>query len=254
MKNKKTFKIIAGIVILLIGIILFITNVLVGNPISAKIADIAIQKYVDNEYPLLDLEIEKSSYNFKNESYIGKAKSKSSIDTHFYIYHRDGKVYRDDYADSVLNMSNTVNRLSKEYSIIAKSLITNNLGFGVKSIRVFYDKSEYEHPDKNLKLDMKFDKSLPLDAEVGISLDLTDISIKNIAKVLTDIHKVFSDNGCNFSKYKLNAENNDKGILVMVSNVTPSNIESGELANLIKRAKNNESVNGIIVYIKGEKK
>ncbi len=248
-KNKKILRAVAGIVaFLLIGIILFVTNAFVGNPITAKIADNAIKRYVENEYPFLNLEVEKSRYNFKNISYVAKAKSKTNIDIHFNIYYREGKVQRDDYDSYVLGMFNTLQRLSEEYSNLARALIANELGFKNNSTMVMYDKDEYGHAEEILKLGMPFDRSLPLKSEVTIRLDLPDNSIESIAKILTNAHRVFIDNGCNFSKYGLYAENND--MLIMVDNVTPRDIESGQLINLLEQAKNEDNMDGISVYIK----
>ena len=255
MKNTKkiALKILAGVVaVVFIGGILFITNAFVGNPISASFADKAIKQYAEKNYSFLDFEIEKVSYNFKDGTYIAMAKSKKSIDTKFAIYYRGGEVLRDNYDSNVLSMFNTLQRLSDEYSSVAKTLVSKELGFVNNTTRVMYDKDEYENAKDILKLDMKFDKALPINAEVTIRLDLTDNSLEGIAKVLTDAHKVFVDNDCNFNKYDLDAEND--GMLVMVNGVTSADIESGELTNLLEKAKNNDSVSGIRVFIKGENK
>lgn len=200
----------------------------------------------------LDLEIEKAKYNFKDASYMAIAESKTSIDTKFAIYYRDGEVQRDDYKRYVLGMFNTLQRLSDEYSVIAKDIIAKELGYENNTTMVMYDKAIYENANDILKLDMKFDKALPMDAEVIIRLDLKDNSLENIAKVLIDAHKVFIGNGYNFKKYGLYAEND--GMLVMINEVTTVDIESGELLSLLKEAKNNEVAGGISIFIKGENK
>lgn len=251
--NKFPLKILAGVVaITLICSILFITNAFVGNPISAMMANKAIEKYVDKNYFSLDLEIEKARYNFKDASYVAMAKSKTSIDTKFAIYYRNGKVQRDDYESYVLGMFNTLQRLSNEYSTIAKDIVAKELGYENNTTMVMFNKDEYENSNDILELDMKFDKALPMDAEVTIRLDLKDNSLEGVAKVLTDAHKAFIDNNCNFKKYGLYAEND--GMLVMVNEVTPADIESGELISRLEEAKNNDGVDGINVFIKGDNK
>lgn len=234
--------------------ILFITNAFVGNPISAMMANKAINKYVKQNYSHLDLEVEKSNYNFKNSSYVAWVKSKTSIDTKFTIEYGDGKVKWDRYETDVLGKFNTLQRLSDEYSYIAKNIIAEKFGYINNTSTVMYDKSEYEHANTNgiLELDMKFDRSLPMNTEVTIRLDLEDSSMEGIAKVLKDTHNTFIDNGCIFYKYSLYAEND--GMLLMVNEVTPKDIEGGDLATLLEEAKTNSGINGISVYIKGEKK
>lgn len=238
MKKKLTLKIFAVIlVVALVSGILIVTNAFVGNPVSLMMANKAITQYVDNEYPFLDLETNKAVYNFTNGTYMARAKSKTSIDTRFAIYYRKGKVQRDDYQDYVLGLFNTLDRLSGEYSTIAKSIIAKEFGYENNNTRVMYYKDGYEKPYDNLKIDMKFDKTLPMNAEVRIQLDLIDISIEDVSKSLTQAHKAFLDYGCIFSKYSLYSENN--GRIVEISGVTPANIESGELANLLESAEIN---------------
>ena len=68
--NKRTIlKVFAALIaFVLIGGLIFFTNAFVGNPISAMIANRAIEKYVGKYYPYLDLEVEKAIYNFKTGS------------------------------------------------------------------------------------------------------------------------------------------------------------------------------------------
>ncbi|MBM4764568.1 hypothetical protein [Bacillus sp. B15-48] len=251
MKNRKKLllKIIAGsLAIALIGGILFITNSFVGNPISASFANKTIKQYVEQNYSSLDLELQKASYNFKDGSYAARAESKTSIDTKFYIYYRDGEILRDDYETYVIGKFNTLQRLSDEYSVLAKNIVARELGFENNTTMVLYDKDEYENSNGVLELDMKFSRTLPMKAEVTIRLDLSDSSLEGIAKVLTDAHKAFINNDCIFNKYDLYAEND--GMLIMVNGVTPADIESGELISRLEEAKNNDSVGGISVFIK----
>ncbi|MBU5256984.1 hypothetical protein [Tissierella praeacuta] len=234
--RNKILKIFAGLfAILLIGGILFITNAFVGNPISAKIAEKTINQYVKENYSFLDLEVEKPIYNFKFNEYISKAKSRTSIDTKFNIYYRNGKVHHDNYESFVLKKFNTIERFSHEYTDFAKRIIAKELRYEKNNTRVMYDKTIYENGNDALQLDMKFDKSLPIDAEVNIGVDVENVTIENIAKILIDAHKAFIKNSCYFKKYGLFIEN-DK-ILVMVSEVTSDDIESGDLVSLLQSAK-----------------
>lgn len=256
MKNRKRLflKVLAGVIALtLIGGILFVSNAFVGNPVSAMIANKAIKQYADQHYPALDLELDKAQYNFKDSSYVAKAQSKTSVDTKFSIYYHNGEVGWDEYNDYVLGMFNTLDRFTMEYSSIVQNIIAEELGYENNKTMVNYYKDKYIDTHGIVELDMKFDRTLPLDAEVSIQLNLTDSSSENIAKVFTDAHQAFVDHNCHFSKYDLFAEN--EGILVTISGVTPVHIESGGLANLIEEARNtSKSVDGISAFIKGEKK
>lgn len=245
---KKLLKVLAGITaILLIGVLFFITSAFVGNPITAMRADRAVKKYLEENYSFLDLEVEKARYNFKDGSYIARAWSKTNIDIHFPIYYRDGKILRDDYNSHVLGMFNTLQRLSEEYSALAKSLVAKELGYE-NTTMVMYDKSEYGDEKEILQLGMEFDRTLPLQTEVLLRLDLTDNSLESVAKILEDAHHVFIKHGCHFSKYGMFSEAD--GRLVMVNGVTPSDIKSGKLFELLKEAEKNEDASHISVFIK----
>lgn len=250
--KKRTLKILAGVVAiaLIIGI-LFITNSFVGNPISKMIANKAIKKYVDQNYSSFDLEIEKTSYNFKDGSYMARAKSKRSIDTKFNAYYYKGKV-RDNYQSYVLGMLSTFQRFLDEYSIIAKDIVAKELGYENNDTIVIFSKDVYVNASDIFERDMEFDRTLPIDAEVSIRLNLRDYSLEDIANILTDAHKEFVDNDCNFIKYGFYAKND--GMYIMINGVTPADIESGELTSLLEKAKNNDSMGEISVFIKEDSK
>lgn len=252
MNTKKSLKILAGAAaIFLIGAILFITNAFVGNPISAMMANKAIKEYVSENYAHLDLEVDKAVYEFKYGGYMAKAKSRTSIDTHFYIYYRNSKDQWDDYDSNVLEMFNTIQRLENEYSSIAKRIITKELGYEENTTMVRFEDDTYEKKADIFELDMKFDKTLPIDAEVSIRLDLKDPSLKDIERILTDAHKAFIKNNCHFNTYGFYSENDGRHI--MVGYVSPSDIESGKLLSLLEEAKNNDNGdNGIYVSISEE--
>lgn len=245
LKNTKKLitKILVGVVavvaVVVIGGILFIGNAFWGNPISALSADKVIKQYVEDNYPLLDLNVEKAHYNFKLGEYMSMAQSEESIDTKFAIYSSGGKIVRDNYDGYVLSMFNTRRRLSDEYSAVVKTLVSQELGFENNTTMVWY----YGDSTDILKLDMKFDKSLPINAKVTIRFELTDNSTEDIAKVLTDAHMVFVNNGFIFNEYGLYAEN--KEMYVSVHGVTAADIESGEIISLLEKAKNSDSISGI---------
>ena len=267
-KNKKPLKILAGVIaITLIGGMLFITNAFVGNPISAMKANKDIKQYVNKNYSHLDLDVGKATYDFKNGGYMARATSKTSIDTKFAVYHYDGKVQRDDYKDYVLGMFNTLDRLSNEYSALATDVISKELGYEDVNITVMYDKDNYGKFTDDLELDIKFDKALPLNPEVHIQLALNDLSIEEVANIFISTHNVFIDNGFIFTKYGLFADDDPENIMVI--GVTPAQIESGDLVNLLKIAEMYEDTtiigkdgdkepsrgsNEIFIYRKGEVK
>jgi len=237
LNKDNLLRLLAGAVALaLIGGILFVTTSFVGNPLTAFLATRAVRQYVGEKYPALDLTVGKATYNFKTGSYMARARSGTSPDTHFAVYYRRGRVERDDYENYVLGLHNTLQRLSDEYSELAAGIIASELGYEDNTVRVMYDKEVYDNGNgaEALTLDMEFDRRLPLPAEVTIGLAAVDDTLEGIARVLMDAHRAFVNNGCVFVRYGLYAEND--GALVMVHGVTPADIESGELVSRLEQA------------------
>jgi len=231
---KRSAQIVA---VLLITGFLCIGYAVFGNPVLTVSSDMVIQQYAGNNYPLSDLKVEKARYNFMTGNYMAMAQSGKSIDTKFAIFSDGIRIIRDDYDASVLSLFNTWRRLSEEYSAVAKNLVSQELGFDNNTTMVFY----YENPTDDLKLDMIFDRSLPVDSKVTIRFELTDsmdTSAEGIAKILTDAYKVFTDNGCHFTQYGLFIENNQRD--VSVDGVTAADIEGGDLASLLEKARNSD--------------
>ncbi len=240
-KNKQILKIISFIIAAcLIGAILFVTNAFVGNPVSSAFAKKTINEYVAEKYAHLNLDVGKVSYNFKDSNYMARAKSKTSIDTHFNIYYRNGEIKWDEYESSVLGKYNTLSRLETEYSELAIQILSKIPGLENNRAMVLIEKWEYEQTNGDIKLDMKFDKSLPIDMKVIIRTDLKDISLKNIADILESSHRILLDHGCRFTSYDIFSESDSDGTLVMVNDVTPEDIESGQLDKLLEDALNYE--------------
>lgn len=237
--NKSLFKIIALIIAIgLIGVILSVTNSFVGNPISAAFAKRAAKKHIEKNYSNLDLVIEKPRYNFKFGEYMVNATSKTSIDTHFNIYYRNGEIRYDDYDSYVLGKFNTLDRLQKECANLVQPILSQVQGLENNRAMVLIDKWEYEQKNEAIQLDMAFDQSLPIDMQITLRADFEDSSLKNIAQILEASYHVLMDNGFSFTSYHVFSEHND--VLLMIDNVQPADIESGELEKLLEEALNYE--------------
>lgn len=231
--NKKVLKIIAGIVaIVLIFGILFVTNAFVGNPISMKLAERAIDKHVEKNYSSLDLEVEKPYYEFKNTAYISGVKSKKSIDTHFEVSYRGGEIYNDSYEGDVVQLWNTIQRLSDEYGDLVTKIIAEDLGYEENKAFVDYHEDLYENPDHILELDISFDRELPIPANISMHLDVKKASLEKAEDVLKQAHRAFKENRCNFKLYHLTLEDEETRIYVM--DLLPEDIEGDNLLRLLR--------------------
>lgn len=246
-KNNKGLRITAFIIALaLIAIILFFANAFVGNPISAMMAKIKAEQYVEQNFSFLDLELEKPVYNFKFGEYIVKARSKTSRDTHFNIYYRGGKIVGDEYDINVEQKYNTLQRLEEEYTFLVRNVI-EELGYKDLGTRVFYSK-QTEEAQEYLKLDMDFDKNLPIETEIYIQVQLKELTVEEIARILKDVYTAFEQKGYHFEKYSINYF--DEECSLSVSNVTPDIITGGELEEILTEAKEKGHHGEVSFYIR----
>ncbi len=143
MKKSRLFlKIGAGL--LAVGLIVFccsLTFSFTGNPLVMLMAKSTAKHYVEETYPELDLNIVEVSYNFKFSVYTVMVSAPESEDTTFYIATHDGmNVTHDTYERDIEQRSNTLTRLSGEYTDRIDSLLKEVSG--VKEAFSIFDWSE----------------------------------------------------------------------------------------------------------------
>lgn len=253
-KHKKWLKIAAGaLAFILIGIVLTAANAFVGNPVSAALANKAVQTHLDQTYAGMDLYLErKARYNFKDGSYTAIAASKSSNDTKFYIAVRKGEILWDEYEFAVLSKQTTIDRLSREYSEIARQLIAREAGGDWGEVRVMYDDNYDRQYDEYLELDMPFDKSLPIPANLSLGLHADQMDVAFIGKSLTDVHELLAERGYAMEHYNIYGENEIQ--LIAINGVKPEHIISGQLVQKIEKALELGEYEGISAFMKGGEK
>ncbi|WFB59799.1 hypothetical protein [Paenibacillus sp. BR1-192] len=235
MKRRKRILRIGSLILAvsLIGIILFMTNELTGNPVSSRAADKAIQRHVKEHYPDLKLQVGKSKYNFKFSEYYAEAKSETSPDTVFRIYYKNGQVDYDEYDSNVLGKLNTLQRLEQEYAQAITPILAQIQGLEEPRATVMLDDPKEEAREK-LTLDMPFRKDLPLNVKLAVHADMPEISLGAVADRLERVHESLLEHDYRFVEYSLSAEGD--GSLISVSFVKPTDIENGQLESLLESA------------------
>lgn len=251
MSKKIVFRIIAGVVaIVLIGMVLFVTNVFVGNPISKTFAKEKAIIYISENYNQLNLEIENIGYNFKDGNYMVLVQSNTSKDTHFSLYYRNGKIHSTTYDIDVLSGQNTYRRLAEEYKTHLTPILERAIGEDFRAVSLYPQKDTMFTTNK-LPLDVAFDKSLIQDGELSLSCNYKKADSKYFADILVKADSALSAEDYAFKTFSLQGEN--QGIMVQISGITAEQIKSGNLDQLIEQAKSTGESNGIRVFIKGDK-
>lgn len=156
MKKKVNWGIIALLffTIVMIGFVASFIMGLFGNPITKLIASSKIEKYVQNTYPDLDLEISSVVYNFKFGDYQSHVQSRTSPDTAFTVSWNDGTL-NDSYDQDVTKHYQTYIRLQMELSKLVEATISKDFPYETSIVFADLDKSRDDY--SMLTLDMPFD-------------------------------------------------------------------------------------------------
>lgn len=201
--KRRTKKILAGITgIGLIVLLLSFVNSFVGNPVSKVLAKKAAQQYIETNYNNLNLEIQKSNYNFKFNSYYVFAQSSTSVDTAFNIYVDSyGNVIRDDYEFEVANHFTTFRRLDDELRKLGNEILGGKLDYDFDHISLpFVKEGTFETLERDMKLDIH---NPPLPLMVNVVLFSHDVSYSKIAEVAKAVEAVLQEQDIPVREYNI---------------------------------------------------
>lgn len=196
--NIKTNKILKFISVFLILIVLIITNLFFGNPISKTIVNINANKYIAENYKGLDLKINKVIYNFKDGYYDINLQDKNSIDSNFTLsFDSFGRLKFDSYGDRIFN---TYRRFLYSLNDYGKKLEKeNNLSYEIS----LYPTEESDLESK-LTLDQKFlIENFPADVEVNSITYSKKPNIEEAIKILQNTQKIMDTTDLKVTKYSI---------------------------------------------------
>ena len=212
--KKKILKIAAFVLALalIVGVCVF-ANSLVGNPVSKLLATKTAEKYLEENHPGKDYQLDGVTFNFKTICYNAHFSSPSSPDSSFSLMlGMDGKIIHDYYENNVLVGWNTARRLSDEYRAAVGKVLDNptfpyqiDIGYGDLEFISEEYKNAPEVPDyalitNDLELDGIYDIG-ELGAKAGkLTVYIWDdtVSIERLAEIMLDMKKMLEDAGVRF--------------------------------------------------------
>ncbi|SCG99321.1 YfjL-like protein [Romboutsia sp. 1001713B170207_170306_H8] len=215
---KKSIKILSGgLAFLLIIVILYFANGLLGNPISKTVANNVSKEYIAKNYQNMKLNLSNASYSFKTGDYYVQVKSPISKDTHFSLTISPlGKIIGDTYESDVLGKFNTLTRIDKIYNDKVNNVIESK-EFTYKSDIYFGELSE-DMLDRN-KLELDKDYNLyELGKKAGhivLYIQDEDVSFKKASEILLDIKSMLDKQSVSFYSidFTLQKPRNENGEL-----------------------------------------
>lgn len=227
--------------IVLVGILLFITNSLTGNPISAHFAGREMRKYVKEKYPDMNLNFTKAKYNFKYAGYTLDTIDPHSPDTHFMVVRRSDGYIHDGYENYVLSGFNTLDRLGKEMTQEIEPLLKNLFGSELSG-RCFADCfGENKDLTKAPALDTPFNRDMELNASIFLDFDIENPTLEDIAEKLKKADRLLKSEGFSVGEYIIQAlnRNTKTGYMVQVER----EMIQENLLEAMKNACNNDEYN-----------
>lgn len=225
MKNKNSLKIISfGLAILLVLIILIISDIFTGNPISKHYAIITANDYFSKNYGDTDFVLHDVVYKIEGTQYYFQIDSPSSIDTKFHLkIDRFANIKRDSYERDVLSGNTTWGRCEIGYNELVEDVFTSpDFPYEKSNINSnsgwipFYNKTK-DIDMSILKLDQNFDyKDLGKKyGEIVFTTTSQEVTIEEASKILLDLTRIFDEkevyfNSINFSLNNVNGDNNEQ--------------------------------------------
>ena len=207
--GKRIFvKIIATVIILAFcALILDFINSFYGNPISKALAKNAAEKYINQNYKDLNMELQSAGYNFKFDYYCVHYQSANSIDTTFAVYVNSfGKVLSDDYEYEVANHFTTYRRFESELRKLGDRLFREELDYEISNA-LFMMKDKSEEDMLKLTLDMPFSlESIPSEIDASITITDKDVSYEKMSEVLIRMAEVCHKENIPVSTYSVRIE------------------------------------------------
>lgn len=202
---KKSIKILSGgLAFLLIIVILYFANGLLGNPISKTVANNVSKEYIAKNYPNMKLNLSDASYSFKTGDYYVQVKSPISKDTHFSLTISPlGKIIGDTYENDVLGKFNTLTRIDTIYNDKVNNVFESK-EFTYTSDIYFGELSE-DMLDRN-KLELDKDYNIyDIGKKAGhivLYVQDEDVSFKKASEILLDVKTIFDKQSVSF--YSIN--------------------------------------------------
>lgn len=213
-KMGKTIGILLAVALL--GAVIWLGTAFFGNPVSALLAKTATNRYIQEQYDHLDLEVRRFGYNFKTAGYYAYVVDASSPDTAFYInLDMLGNLEYDSFDTWVTGKMNTEQRVQEQYRVLVDSILesadfpyqSDILGgmLDFRQDREVGDDRDYNYAisTEELILDKEYSREeiLSFGEQAGILtiyVQESTVTVERASEIMLDIKAMFDDAGVTF--------------------------------------------------------
>lgn len=240
--------------LVLAGAVFWFCDSFLGNPISYAAVSIHAERYLDEQYPDLELIAGEPQFDwYSGGHYEVKVESVACVDTYFkLLYDRLGRLSWDGYYTYVASGSNTLNRLETNVQILVldnQRYFAEKLGCNVSASLASKWPSIYDGvidypfwPENRidpaeLVIDMECDAWV-LAEQYGVvefSVEKEEATVEELEFLLRQLHEILTEDGIRIAT--VNAEVYDReGNRVKIAGFPYENIEKENLPDLIRQA------------------
>lgn len=204
---KRGIRIFSAIgALVLIIILLFLTMSFTGNPISKVLATRSADKYIEENYPDLNLQRKEAVFEFKLGNYVVEYYQENSKDFHFGI-EADylGRIIYDGYEEMILGKWNTMGRLEEELNSYVERLVRDNLAYDYNMVVVnILENLDDEEISSQFELDEVFQfDNLPLTTHLNLYIYEEDRSLERISEILFQLDDLMEAEGMDIYMYSI---------------------------------------------------
>ena len=220
MKILRKQTIVITVTAIFIILVLFISNGVYGNPISAYFATQTNVKYIEKKYPEFRLEVSKAKYHAKFSEYVSLATSTSLPDVHFEVRYKNGKTQYDYYESDVLTGYNTEKRFGQERTNEIKSLLIAKYDETHKG-RCFVEFDEefsVLFKEGKVKINQPYNREFECNTKLFMDFSLETVTPQIIADHIIELNTFLIDKGYVIDEFIGNyLDSEKKGFSISIS-------------------------------------
>lgn len=209
LKGKAARVLVFGLALAAASGLVWLANVLMGNPVSQMLAQKGAEAYLQEQYPGTDYQVERVTHNFLQGEYYAVITSPTRVDGNFELnLDMMGNVVWDGYELYVASGHNTAGRINREYRNLVDPILkklnldtTVHIGFG-----------DLRLDGENLMVDGEYDIAL-LGAQQGhltVTILYDEVNAARASELLLQIDALMEEYGGTFYSIDLTLSNSEK--------------------------------------------
>lgn len=210
---KETFKntilvTIVSAALIIACVAFFMINAFYGNPISKNMAQKNMIGYLDDKYNKTDFIVYETIYDLSTTGYKMEVSSKTSPDTNFTIYYKNGKI-EDSYQEYVLEKKNTFTRMDLSFSQKVEDIVKAD--FPYKSQIIFGGIDNTKENLALMEIDMEAEDFSFFTKHITGYFYSDTATWQQLAQAVVQLDELMQKNNVDIERYSVSLEKEQSG-------------------------------------------